>query len=84
MYYTHILRSCKNGDIYIGSTNNLKNRIKQHNSGKVRSTKGYTPWELLEYKEFEFRSDAMKNKYFLKSGQQKEILRKKYGHVAKG
>jgi len=43
MYYTYILTSKKNGRHYYGSTQNLSERLKKHNSGKVKSTKGYRP-----------------------------------------
>ena len=82
-YFVYILKSLKNGDIYIGSTIEIDKRVKLHNQGVVKSTKGYKPWKLLEYEEFRTRSEAVRRERFLKSGQQKEILRRKYGAVAK-
>ena len=82
-FYVYILRSLANGDIYIGSTDNLQERFDCHNGGKVKSTKGYRPWKLLEYEEFRTRSDAVRRERFLKNHQQKEILKRKYGQVAK-
>ena len=73
----------KNNDIYIGSTDNIYRRLHTHNLGKVKSTKGYRPWQLLEYKEFNSRGEAVRHERFLKNHQQKEILRNKYGQVAK-
>jgi putative endonuclease len=78
MFYVYILQSLKNKDIYVGSTANMDGRIKLHNSGRVRSTKANKPWQLLEYHEFVSRSEAFKKEMFYKSGQQKEILKKKY------
>lgn len=78
MYYTYVLKSLINSDIYVGSTENIENRLLKHNSGKVKSTKGYRPWIFLESKEFITRSEAYRHEMFLKSGQQKELLRKKY------
>ena len=83
MYFTYVLYSLKNGDLYIGSTENVEKRIVLHNKRRVRSTKPYRPWKLLEYRKFETRSEAMQIERLLKSHQQKEILRKKYGLVAK-
>ena len=82
-YFTYVLLSLKNSDIYIGSTESILNRIALHNNGKVKSTKAYRPWKLLEYHEFSSRSEAIKHEKFLKIHQQKEILKKKYGQVAK-
>ncbi len=39
MYFTYILQSEKDGRYYIGSTNNLENRLKRHNKGYSRYTK---------------------------------------------
>ena len=83
MYFVYILKSLKNNDIYIGSTENVIKRFNLHNKGKVKSTKAYRPWQLLNKEEFNSRSDAVKRERFLKTGQQKEILKRKYGHVAK-
>lgn len=83
MYFVYFLQSLKNGDLYIGSTEDVENRLKVHNSGKVKSTKTYRPWKLLGSEEFKTRSEAFRREHFLKSGQQKEILRKRFGLVAK-
>mgnify|MGYP003821603743 CR=1 FL=1 len=83
-YYVYILLSLKNNDIYIGSTANLQNRINLHNEGKVKSTKAYKPWQLLESREFDSRSEAMKQEMFLKTHQQKESLKKEIWPVSQG
>ena len=83
MYYVYFLRSLKNGDIYIGSTEDLGNRLRLHNAGKIKSTKAYRPWKLLGNEVYNSRSEAVRREMFLKSHQQKEILKSKYGAVAK-
>jgi len=82
-YYTYILKSLKNNNIYVGSTQNIEKRIDLHNAGKVKSTKFYKPWELLDYEAYNSRNEAILREKFLKTHQQKEILKKKYGLVAK-
>ena len=77
-YYTYILKSLINNDIYVGSTANLKMRIQLHNIGKVRSTKAYRPWQLLEYHEYPTRSEAVLAERFFKNHQQKEMLKNKH------
>lgn len=62
MYYVYCLRSLENGQLYKGLTNNLDRRIKEHNSGKNRSTKPYIPYELLFYEVFETRIEARKKR----------------------
>ena len=81
--WVYILRSEKNGDIYIGSSEDVRNRLTLHNEGRVKSTKAYRPWKLLEQEEFGSRSEAFRRERLLKTGQQKELLKSKYGLVAK-
>ena len=82
-YFIYFLLSLKNNDLYIGSTENVARRVVLHNVGKARSTKAYRPWKLLGYEDCASRSEAVRRERFLKTGQQKDILRKKYGAVAK-
>ena len=77
-YCVYVLQSLKNKDIYIGSTEDLNDRLSLHNGGKVRSTKSYRPWLLLESRKCNSRSEAVQLERFLKTGQQKELLKRKY------
>jgi len=78
MFYVYFLKNASNDRIYIGSTENLSIRVDRHNKGLVRSTKAYKPWTLIGHEKYSTRSEAMKRELFLKTGQQREILRKKY------
>jgi putative endonuclease len=64
--------------IYVGQTNNLNDRIIQHNEAKVTSTKHYIPWELVYFEKFKTRSEAMKREKELKSHKGRETIREKY------
>ena len=78
--YLYLLKSLNNKWYYIGSTRNLKNRFKDHNSGKVQSTKFYKPFILIYYESYYNYSLARKREIELKKkGQQKEILFKRLG-----
>ena len=39
MGYIYVLQSLKDKQFYVGYSNNLKKRVKDHNEGKVSSTK---------------------------------------------
>lgn len=52
MYYVYVLKSIKDGKLYTRKTSNLKRRIREHNSGKVISTKARRPLELVFYEAF--------------------------------
>lgn len=51
-YYTYILASKKDGVLYIGVTNNLIRRVKEHKKGKADSfTKKYFVYRLVYFEE---------------------------------
>jgi putative endonuclease len=78
MFYVYFLKSLKNGDLYIGSCQDVNIRIERHNKGLVRSTKAYRPWKLMGSEAYQTRSEAFRREMFLKTGQQKELLKKKF------
>ena len=47
MYYVDVIRSLKDRNFYIGLSEDLMNRIKSHNDGKVQSTKN--PVDMYYY-----------------------------------
>ncbi|MFA6469103.1 MAG: GIY-YIG nuclease family protein [Bacteroidota bacterium] len=66
-YCIYILKSLSQDRYYIGQTSNLPNRLKEHNSGKVFSTKPFRPWSIIHYETFPTRTEAIKREHFLKS-----------------
>ncbi len=66
MFYVYILKSKKDGQCYTGSTNDLKNRFKEHNNGKVLSTKARRPFELIYYEAYKVEHDARNRERGLK------------------
>jgi len=75
MHYIYILYSFKLHKIYKGSTTDLKTRLINHNSGKVRSTKHGRPWELVYYEAFINKTDCRREELFLKSGKGRERVK---------
>jgi len=68
MEYVYVIRS-KNNKIYIGYTKNLRQRLKEHNSGGSKWTKNQM-WELIYYEAYKCREDARRREKSLKkSGQ---------------
>ena len=68
---------------YVGYTNNIKKRLKLHNSSKgAKFTKG-RKWKIIYKKSYNTKSEAMKNEYLLKKNKKKrfeikQIYQKKY------
>jgi len=58
MFYIYLLKSNKDNDLYIGFTNNLKRRVKEHNNGLVSSTKSRKPFELIYFEAYKSEKDA--------------------------
>ncbi|MBK7433155.1 MAG: GIY-YIG nuclease family protein [Chitinophagaceae bacterium] len=75
MFFVYAIRSEKDGRIYVGMCSNVEVRLKEHNAGKTKSTKGYRPWELLYTEKVSNRLDARKREIYLKSGIGKEFLK---------
>ena len=81
MNYVYTLLSDKDGKLYTGSTNDLKRRLKEHQSGNVSSTKSRRPLRLIYYEACINQEDARQREKYLKSGMGKKYLRnrlKKY------
>jgi len=76
-YVIYAIKSSFDNRIYVGFTVNLENRLKEHNQGKTKSTKGFRPWVLIYKETAESRIEARKREKFLKSGCGKEFLKNK-------
>ena len=75
MYFVYLITSkIKNRTIsYVGYTNNINKRIKDHNNSKgAKFTKG-KKWNLIYYKKYLSKSKAMSEEYKLKKN---KILRR--------
>jgi putative endonuclease len=76
-YFVYILESEIDGRLYKGQTSDIDKRIKEHNSGKTKSTKGYKPWKLVYFEEFATREEAVLREKFFKTGIGREYLKEK-------
>lgn len=74
MYYLYLL-FLNNNTIYIGTTDNLKRRIKEHNASKVTSTKHKRPLKLIYYEAYLLKTDAQRRERFLKTTEGKRLLK---------
>ncbi len=75
MYLVYAIRSEKDGRIYVGMCGDVEIRLKEHNAGKTKSTKGYIPWKIVYKEEVVNRIEARKREIYLKSGVGKEFLK---------
>lgn len=77
MYFVYVIKSSTHNTRYVGSTDNVFERVAEHNNGKCRYTSGRKPWNLIYQEEYHTRSEAMKRENFLKSGQGRKWLDEK-------
>ena len=84
MYYVYVLKSESNWRFYVGLTKDLERRVKEHNSGKTKSTRGYRPWELFFYERLDTLCEARAREKYLKSGVGKEYIKNKWSRSSAG
>ncbi len=77
-FCVYMLRFERDGSRYIGHTDNLVRRIKQHLAGKCKYTKSKGPFKLIYVEVFESREEAVKREKFLKSRAGRRFLDKYY------
>ena len=66
MFYVYVLKSTKDEELYVGSTNDLKRRIKEHQNGESFSTNLRRPFELIYYEAYKKEKDARLREHSLK------------------
>lgn len=77
-YYTYILESeLKNKELYIGFTQDLRKRLKEHNEGLNKSTKRYLPWKLIYYEACLNINDAKRREKYFKTSQGRRLLKRR-------
>jgi putative endonuclease len=70
--YVYILSSIRNNRFYVGHTNNLPRRLREHRTGRTASLKGWGPYKLAYYEKFATREEALSRERYFKSGAGRE------------
>jgi putative endonuclease len=76
MHIVYVLKSLKDGRTYIGCTKELENRIREHNTGEVKSTKGRIPFVLWYKEECVGKYEAFNREQHFKTAWGRRQLRK--------
>ena len=72
-HFVYLLLSLKKNKIksYVGYTNNLKKRLKLHNTGKgAKSTRGYK-MKIIYFRKYNSKKEAMTEEFFLKKNRKR-------------
>ncbi len=79
MYYVYLLQSIDSPEQrYVGFTEDLKARLKAHNSGQSKHTSKYYPWVLVTYLAFKDKRKAQEFEHYLKTGSGKAFSNKRF------
>ena len=81
MVTVYVLQSEKDGARYVGMALDALNRLKEHNAGKNRYTKGHLPWKIVYMEEHpDWASARVREKYFKTSSGRNWLEKKLSDH----
>jgi len=60
-FVVYVIKSQVDGRLYVGFTDSIERRIKEHNAGRTKSTKGFKPW-ILVYSELVYSRDEARKR----------------------
>ena len=75
IFYVYLLESEIDKSWYIGCTQDIEIRIKQHNAGKTITTNKKKPWQIIYYEVSFNLYDALAREKYLKSGMGRKYLK---------
>ncbi|MBN2282131.1 MAG: GIY-YIG nuclease family protein [Candidatus Marinimicrobia bacterium] len=76
MWYVYVLKCLNDDTFYTSMSKNVEQRLKYHNSGKSRYTKGHIPYKVIYTKLIGKREDARIREKYLKSSVSKRLITK--------
>lgn len=77
MYYVYVIKSLRDGKLYVGHTNDLKRRMKEHNNGLVKATRTRKPFKLIYYEASNILQDSVLREKSLKTGFGRAYLKRR-------
>ena len=76
IYWVYVMRSSKDGALYVGSTHDVAHRLDKHNAGLVPGTKDGRPWKGIHQEEHPTRTSAIRREEFLRTGRGRDFLKR--------
>ena len=83
-FYVYILKSLSHKKVYIGQTENLDRRLREHNSGKSNYTAKFVPWEIVYTEKFYSRVNALEREKYFKSASGRKFVKKILNNTCPG
>jgi putative endonuclease len=84
MFYIYVLLSLKDNFFYVGYTNDLQKRFKEHNKGKVKSTKSRLSLRSVYYEACFNQQDAIHREKYLKTSWGKRYIKSRLRNYLTG
>jgi len=79
LFYTYVLRSEKDGRLYIGYSKDLKIRLQKHRKGQVPATRHRRPLKLIYFEACLSKKGAIEREKQLKTGYGRAYLKRRLG-----
>ena len=76
MYTVYVLRSERDGSYYVGQTADVGERLKRHNRGTERATRGKGPWVIVYTEQYATRAEAMARELEIKARKKRAYIEK--------
>ena len=74
MFHVYVIKSGKSGRRYVGSCEDLAERVRRHNLGHSKATRYGIPWQLLHTEAFPTRQQAIAKERYFKTGRGRDEL----------
>jgi len=74
MAFTYILFSAAINSYYVGSTNDLTDRLNRHNTGRSTFTKRGIPWIVVYQKFYPTKAEAYQAELYIKSQKSRKYI----------
>ncbi len=76
IYIVYILKSLNSERTYVGFTNDIERRLKEHNSGKSKYTSKFMSWKLVYKEEFNNKEEAVNKERYYKTAAGRRKLKR--------
>jgi len=78
-WYVYMLQSISHlGRFYVGMTQDLRQRLRTHNAGKVSHTSKFTPWRIETIVAFSDKAKAVAFEKYLKTQSGRAFAKKRF------
>ena len=74
VFHVYVMRSEVTGRLYTGSTGDLDDRLRRHNTGECKATRHGVPWALVHAETLATRAQAVRRERYFKTGRGREEL----------